>query len=253
MRVFSFTLFGSDDKYCKGLLRNIEIIRKEFPDFYIWVYIGNDVPNHILSEVAQFENTRLFLTHEVGMVNKFYRFFAIDDPAVEVMIVRDVDSRIYKRDISVIKDFLASAKLFHIVRDHPNHFHRILAGMFAMKKGLLPQPLQMLFHHYKQSNEVKTFWNDQEFLASFFYPYVLPVAMIHDDIHNFEPAVMKTPIKEPIGDGLDFIGQVYEFNDKGDEYTKFKDYYECRAHIGPLHLWAPWLTSPTSSKWRSLA
>jgi len=231
--VFSFTLFGNADKYCKGLLRNIEIIHKEFPTFETWVYIGNDVPAHILNELHASRNVRCIFTGEVGLVNKFYRFFAIDDPNVEVMFVRDVDSRILKRDISTIHDFLASDKKFHIVRDHPNHFHKVMACSLAIRKGLLAAPLKSIFDEYRKTNEVTTFWNDQEFLASVFWPRVISVSMIHDDLQEFEPYSIKTQIKEPIGNALDFIGQVYEFDENGNEYPKFTDFLEGGVH-GPV-------------------
>jgi hypothetical protein len=237
VRVFSFTLFGAADKYCKGLLRNIELIQKEFPDFETWVYIGNDVPAHILNQLQVARNVKCFFTGEVGLVNKFYRFFAIDDPSVEVMFVRDVDSRIFKRDISTIHEFLASDKKFHLVRDHPNHFHKVMACSFAIRKGLLAVPLKTLFDEYRLTNEVTTFWNDQEFLAAVFWPRVLPYSMIHDDLQDFEPYSMKTPIKEPIGDALHFIGQVYEFDESGNEYPKFTEFLEGGVH--GKQFWTP--------------
>ena len=236
-RVFSFTLFGSDDKYCKGLLRNIELIQEAFPDFETWVYIGNDVPAHILQKLSTEKNVRCFFTGEVGMVNKLYRFFAIDDPSVDVMFVRDCDSRVFKRDISTIHDFLASDKLFHIVRDHPNHFHKIMACSLAIRKGLMSSPLFQVFQEYRKTNEVTTFWNDQEFLASTFYPYVLPVCMIHDDLQEFEADEYKTQIKCHIGDGLHFIGQVYEFDAEGNEYPKFTEFFEGGVH--GKKFWSP--------------
>jgi hypothetical protein len=230
VRVFSFTIFGSADKYCKGLLRNIELIQTEFPDFETWVYIGNDVPAHILNQLYTTPKVRCFFTGEVGLVNKFYRFFAIDDPEVDVMFVRDVDSRILNRDISTIHEFLASDKKFHLVRDHPNHFHKVMACSFAIRKGCMAVPLKPIFDEYRQTNEVTTFWNDQEFLAAVFWPRVTSYSMIHDDLHEFEPLSMKTQIKAPIGDGLHFIGQVYEFDENGNEYAKFTDFFEGGVH-----------------------
>jgi hypothetical protein len=229
-KVFSFTLFGAQDKYCKGLLLNIQQIQRHFPDFEVWVYIGNDVPSYLIDTLSTFQNVHRILTNENGNVNKFYRFFAIDNPEVELMIVRDVDSRIYSRDISVINDFVQSDKLFHIIRDHPNHFHKILAGAFAIRKGLLAHRLQDIFDEYKQTREVTTFWNDQEFLAEIFWPRVLSVSMIHDELQEFEPYSIKTPIKESIGDGLHFIGQVYEFDENGNEYPKFTDFFDGGVH-----------------------
>ena len=226
VKVFSFTLFGSLDKYCKGLLRNIELIHEFFPDFETWVYIGNDVPVNILDSLREARNVRCIFTGEVGLVNKFYRFFAIDSPEVDVCFVRDADSRILARDRSTIEDFLSSDCLFQIVRDHPNHFHAIMACSLSMRKGLLSEKLEDIFTEYRKNNEVTTFWNDQEFLASTFYPRVLSVSMIHDDLQNFEPYSVKTPFRVPIGDALHVVGQVYEFDGNGKEYPKFIDFYE---------------------------
>lgn len=225
-KVISFTLFGSADKYCKGLLKNIEIIKESFPAFEVWVYVGDGVPEKIMNTMRANPNVRIIETGEVGLVNKFHRFFAIDDHEVEVMFVRDADSRIYARDISVMNDFLASDKLFHIVRDHPNHTYKILAGCFGIKKGLLNAPLRDVFNDYRKTHEVTTFWNDQEFLATMLYPYILGVSFIHDELHSIEPETMKAPIKAPILQGLHFIGQVYEYDEQGNEYPKFTDYFE---------------------------
>jgi hypothetical protein len=229
-KVFTFTLFGSDDKYCKGLVKNVEIIQKDFPDFETWVYIGENVPDVVLQKLASFANVRTIHTGETGMVNKLYRFFAIDDPDVEVMIVRDADSRVYQRDRSTIQDFLASGRLVHIVRDHPNHFHKIMAGCFAMRKGLLNATIRTVFDSYRKDHDVNSFWSDQQFLETMFYPYIGGVVLVHDDLQSFEPDIVKTNFKVPIGNGLHFVGQVYEFDKDGNEYPKFRDYFEGGVH-----------------------
>jgi len=224
INVFSFTLFGSADKYCKGMLRNVALIEAAFPSWEIWIHIGNDVPESIIHSLEQHPSVKLIYTNEVGMVNKLYRFFPIDDSTVGVCCVRDADSRILDRDISCIKDFIESDKLFHIIRDHPNHHHPILAGTISIKKGLINN-IHGLFCQYREKNDVTTFWNDQDFLKAIFYPRVLAVSMIHDDLQQFEPYSMKTPFKVPINTGLDFIGQVYEYDENGNEYPKFNDFF----------------------------
>jgi hypothetical protein len=159
------------------------------------------------------------------MVNKFYRFFPIDDPNVDICCIRDADSRVLERDVGCIEDFLESDKLFHIIRDHPNHHHRILAGTISIKKNILTQSLYSIFCKYRENNDVNTFWSDQEFLISIFYPGILPVSLIHDDLQVFEPYTVKTKFKVPIKSGLDFIGQVYEYDENGNEYPKFTDFF----------------------------
>ena len=46
------------------------------------------------------------------------------DPSVEVMVSRDLDSRISSREQAVVEEWLDQSNLpFHIIRDHPGHFY----------------------------------------------------------------------------------------------------------------------------------
>lgn len=228
--VFSFSLYGSADKYCKGMLRNVELIHESFPDWEIWIAVGTGVPDSIIQELQNYSFVKLRFTNETGHVNMSYRFFPIDNPTVDVMCVRDADSRVFARDVSCVRDFVQSEKLFHIVRDHPNHHHTIMGCSFGIKKGLLNRPLEEIFQEYRQQRSVTEFWNDMEFISAVFYPYVLSVSMIHDDLQRFESPSMKTRFKVSVGDGLHFIGQVYEFDENGKEYPKYTDFFEGGVH-----------------------
>lgn len=219
--VFSFSLFGSADKYCKGLLRNIALVNEKFPDWFIWVYVGNDVPAHILNSLQTNPTVRIFFTGEIGLINKIYRFFPIDNPTVKVCIVRDTDSRIYERDETCIREFISSERLFHIIRDHPNHSHKIMAGMFGIKKGLFTESLQDMFMTWRKENFTNDFWDDTHFLCKIIYPKVVYASLIHDDLHQLEPPHLKAPILIEIGDGSHFVGQVYEYDSNGNEFPKF--------------------------------
>ena len=66
-KVFSFTLFGSQEKYWKGLLVNINLIHEKFPDWEIWVYIGNDVPDIVLYTLKSFSDVKLIETKEINV------------------------------------------------------------------------------------------------------------------------------------------------------------------------------------------
>lgn len=217
-RVFSFSLFGSAEKYWHGLLVNIDVIQKNFPGWEVYVWYGGGTPDDIVSKIKEIPIVKLIPTNETGLINMSYRFFSIDDPEVEVAIIRDADSRVYERDRMCIQEFVNSNKLFHIIRDHPNHHHRIMGGMWGIKKGLLHKKLQDIFIEWRQTNTATEFWNDMDFLRDIFYPAVIPVAMIHDELQNFEVNQIKTPFPYPLDDGKKhFIGQIYHFDDKQNE------------------------------------
>lgn len=226
VKVFSFTLFGNEAKYCKGLLKNITIIEEKFPGWQVWVYCGDNIPEHIVFSLADHPSVKIIPTHQTGMVNKFYRFFAIDDLSVEVCIVRDADSRIYERDESCIREFLDSENLVHIIRDHPNHHHRMMAGMWGIKQDAVQRffngmKVQELFNVWKQSRTSDEFWSDTEFLCQVVYGNVVYHAMIHDETQQFEPPAFHTPFRVPRTEDH-FIGQVYEFSAEGVETSKFQ-------------------------------
>lgn len=226
VKVFSFTLFGSQDKYCKGLLKNIALIEEKFPGWEVWVYCGDGVPEDFYLTLSQHPCVKLIPTGVEGMENKFYRFFAIDDPSVEVAIVRDADSRVYERDQACIQEFLESEKFVHIIRDHPNHHHRMMAGMWGIKKEAVKhclggRPIASYFQEWKASQPANGFWSDTEFLCKDLYVHFMGDCLIHDETQRIDSPFWKRPFPTPlIGDH--FIGQVYEFGPNGDELCKFK-------------------------------
>ena len=221
VNVFSLCLFGSQEKYWKGLLKNIELIQQKFTDWETWVYLGDNIPAFVLQTLQTNPSVQCIPTGQQGMINKVYRFFPIDSPNVDICIIRDTDSRIYVRDEVCIREFLKSPHQFHIIRDHPNHFHKIMAGMFGIKKGALNESIQQLYANWKNEHFKNDFWDDTHFLTHVIYPRVVLQSLIHDQTQQFEPPHMKTAIPWPIEDGNYFIGQVYEFNEQGQEIPKF--------------------------------
>lgn len=220
--VFSYSLFGTLDKYCKGMLRNVEEITKRFPDAEIWVYCGTDVPESILSSLKASSNVKLFFTNETGHVVKIFRYLPIDNPNVDICIVRDADSRVTQRDEQSIRDFLQTEKLTQIVRDHKVHTVPILGGMVSFRKGALPYAMRDLiafFFTQDLANKVFEFEDDQNFLRKYVYPLVIQKALIQDEYDQpFEHPSMHVKISTPRV-FPDFVGQVYDFNEKGEEFT----------------------------------
>lgn len=228
--IFSFCLFGEKDKYCKGLLKNIELIQEKFPGWLAYVYLGEDIPSPVREQLQANPIVKIFETPVRGNDNKAWRFFPVDMPEVDICVVRDADSRIYDRDFAAIQEFINSDKVFHIIRDHPNHFHRIMAGMWAAKKPAFNlMSMAGLFSYWRSERRrqgyMEDFWDDTTFLTDMVYPLVVSRSLIHDTLHNFEPDSMRTEIKAPIGDGLNFVGQVYEYDENGNEYPKYTDYF----------------------------
>ena len=215
--VFSFVVYGNDKKYTYGLLANLQLIQHAYPSWQVWIYYGSDVEDSMLSQYISYSNAVLIPTNHTGAITKFFRYFPIDDPSVEVCMVRDADSRVNDRDQVCINAFLKSSHLFHIIRDHPNHYHKIMAGMWGIKKGALFNSIRTLFEQWKQYN-VLDFWSDTRFLVECIYPSVQSISLIHDDRNYTNDGAIHIPHHR---NNKHFIGQVYEYSDTGEEYPKF--------------------------------
>jgi len=92
--------------------------------------------------------TRLHeLGAEIKYINKtlapmIWRFTVVDDPEVDVFIVRDADSRLTPRDAAVVADWLRQSPeteaVFHCVRDHPSHTRfPVSGGLWGARRHLL--------------------------------------------------------------------------------------------------------------------
>lgn len=181
VNAFSFCIYnGYNPLYYTGLLENLELIRKYFPDFYIYVYVGNDVPDWFVIELRVRPNVILRFTHETGPRNMIHRFFAIDEPEVDIMFVRDADSRVHWKDRWAIREFLHTpdAKV-HIIRDNPEHATAIMGGLWGMRKidGI---NVQRLYEEYKQTDpRGHGMGFDQDFLIDVIYPRTTSLLLIH--------------------------------------------------------------------------
>jgi hypothetical protein len=208
MKVFSFCLYGNRDKYCLGMLENLKLIQEHFPSWSTVIYYASDVPADILSRIQGFPRVFLKPTGVEGATNMIHRFFAIDEDAVDTMVVRDADSRIHSRDRWAINNWLESGKMAHIVRDHPYHGAYMMGGVWGIRKGLLPHTMTGLFESYR-SHHKNAHGEDQHFLARVIYPLIYRNALYHCHM-KVGPQEVLTPIPFPIQNG-EFIGQVVEY------------------------------------------
>ncbi|KAB7502173.1 hypothetical protein Anas_14474 [Armadillidium nasatum] len=63
-----------------------------------------------------------------------WRFAPLGDDQVDVMLSRDLDSEILKREYDAVSEWLNSTnKSLHVMRDHPGHCVTILGGMWGIR------------------------------------------------------------------------------------------------------------------------
>lgn len=186
VKVISFCLYGDNPIYLVGAIKNVESAKIMYPDFECWFYIHNEtVPKHVVDEIRKHKNAKIILkSGDLGSCKpRMWRFQAIDDPSVEVMLSRDLDSRFWHREIKAVEQWLQSDKIFHIMRDHPWHNQSVQAGMFGVKKnGIVWTPL------IEAAPQTPHWMYDQAFLANVMYPRYRHSMMIHASFHKNEGA-----------------------------------------------------------------
>jgi hypothetical protein len=101
-----------------------------------------------------------------------WRFFAIDDPRVESMHVRDADSRCHIRDRWCIDQFMNSSHLAYTIRDNPGHQIRMMGGLWGCKALPFSVRAQYLLSRRELLSKTPEFGYDQDFLAKYIWPLV---------------------------------------------------------------------------------
>ena len=204
-KIISYCLWGNSPKYTFGALKNATLAEKIYPGWICRFYVGTSTPPNIIQELSNFSNTEVIIQKTEGnWEGMFWRFEAISDPDVEVMISRDCDSRLTHREKAAVEAWLSTDKNFHIMRDHPFHQTEILGGMWGCRKPLLNDMTQLIKDYTRKGD----FWQvDQNFLREIVYPLVKGQSCVHDEFFAGQP--FPTPRK-----GLEFVGQVFDENEK---------------------------------------
>jgi hypothetical protein len=210
--VISFSIYGNAERYIRGLYENCKDINRIYPNFWIYVFVGDDFDHTILDILKDIHNLNLIYTGYLGHINMSYRFFTIDCSEVGISFSRDCDSRIINRDQYCINTFIKSDKKFQIIRDNESHCTRVLGGMWGIKKGLLDVSISYLFEQYiHQKHEKFGYGDDQIFLANYIYPIVKHNSLIFDGRFHFykDEQVVKIELPDEITEcgGLECVGR----------------------------------------------
>lgn len=219
MKIITFSLWGNNPTYNIGAIKNAELAQQFYPDFQCWFYIHKEtVPIETICKLEKMSNVKIMpKTGDLSIVKPMmWRFEAIDDPTVEIMMSRDTDTRILFREKIAVDEWLNSDKLFHIMRDHPHHNNVILGGMFGTRK------LPNLPNWKEKMDEIvqKGYRNyDQDFLRDIIYPIIKNNSVIHASFHRYENHCNFFPIN--YDNDYNFVGQyVYADESRSEKHTR---------------------------------
>jgi hypothetical protein len=234
-KVISYSLWGEKLIYTIGAIYNAKDAAQMYPDFECWFYIHEEtVPKNIVQELAKLANVKIiFKTGDLTTVKPMmWRFLAIDDPEVEVMMSRDTDTRFTHREKLAVDEWLNSDAPFHIMRDHPHHVFPILGGMFGTRK--IPEIISWK-REMDRVLQTGTHQYDQTFLKDTIYEIIKEKAMIHANFHRIESNCRYFPTEyDPT---FRFVGEYVNYDNTripDHIYSLKNEYYNyclCPIHI----------------------
>lgn len=207
--LIAYSLYGNQPRYTIGAIKNATIATRIAPDFTLRFYVGESVPDWVVSTLRLFPNVEIIpmLGGEDGRA-MFWRFYALADLNFDYILVRDCDARLNERELVMHQEFIDSGKDFHIIKDHPTgHNYLISGGLFAAKKVVLHD-----IHKLIQAWEPKaTYGDDMNFLHKIIFNRIIGDALIHDEYFN-TPHSIKCSM--PKASTLDMVGAALDENDR---------------------------------------
>ena len=177
-KIICMSLWGNLPFYNYGAYENALLAKTIYPGWICRFYYSN-IDNDILKLLSGLDNVELVNmgnNASNSLSNTFWRFLPAFTEKDIVFISRDTDSRFNIREKIAVDQWLNSQKDFHVMRDHPWHMSKIMAGMWGCRNNIL-HPLLEKFNNHSTEN---FYGVDQQFLNTVVYPFVLNNSMIHD-------------------------------------------------------------------------
>ena len=206
-KVISYSLSGNEARYVVGARENAERAAEFFPDWQMVVYYDPDtVSGQNVSDLSKYVNVRMIPADTSWANVYFWRYLAFDDPAFDVVIVRDLDDRLCKRDKAAVDEWLASDKDMHIIRDHVWHRMMIMGGLFGARNHLLRGMKERIDAFLRVLGRPPRYFDDECFLTGTIYP----IFYEHAFIHALEPFMHFETVHKIQDDSEKSLGIIYE-------------------------------------------
>lgn len=209
--VISFSLWGNKPMYLTGALVNNNIAKSIYPGWVCRFYVDRSVPEETLNKL-RIEGAEIIIKSDnIDTSGMMWRFEPAFDPEVRYFVVRDADARLTVREKSAVDEWVSSGKSFHVMRDHPNHKHVVMGGMWGGVSGRIPNFKDLLESYTKSHN--LGFWSDMFFLRDCLWePFIRQDHISHDEYWRPTGKELRFPTARK--NEFDFVGQKYTEKDE---------------------------------------
>jgi len=213
-QAISFSLYGSDLRYCVGAIKNAIIAQEILDEEYDLIFfVGQSVPSWVVSTLRLFPNVQIIQTDAPeDHTAKLWRFLACELD-YDFVAFRDADARLSLRELNAHEEFIESGLDAHIMKDHPiGHNYPINAGMFTVRSALFKDIRTLI-----ESAEISDYYTqDQDFLRNLIYPRIQFSCFVHDEFYDTDvegKSLRKPYLLEPVNQ-VSHIGAALDENDR---------------------------------------
>jgi hypothetical protein len=213
-QAISFSLYGSDLRYCVGAIKNAIIAQQILDEEYDLIFfVGQSVPSWVISTLRLFPNVQIIQTDAPeDHTAKLWRFLACELD-YDFVAFRDADARLSLRELKAHEEFIESGLDAHIMKDHPiGHNYPINAGMFTVRSALFKDIRTLI-----ESAEISDYYTqDQDFLRNLIYPRIQFSCFVHDEFYETGvegKSIRKPYLLEPVNQ-VSHIGAALDENDR---------------------------------------
>ena len=175
-KVISFSLYGKHPRYALGAIANARHASRAYPGWVCRFYVADDVQEIIVSRLQAYDAEVIKMGQRFGHEATLWRFYATVDPEVDIVIVRDADSRFTKSELLMVNEWLASSKKFHVIRSDVGEAP-IMGGLWGVRGGI-PNFKELIELHLRSG--LKTMGMDEQFLKDNLYPRMKGEVFIHE-------------------------------------------------------------------------
>lgn len=215
-----YCLWGQNQKYYQNIEQNVSDALEFYPDMTVILIVHElSVDLEKLKCLENWPNVIIIKRQDYygNVLNMSWRLEILDNPHIDTILSRDLDSLILKREVVAVREWLKSGKKLHIMRDHPHHSFKILGGMFGLKKlPYLTENLSTIVSKYQyRCNEFEI---DQIIMRTEIYPICCAMndIFVNASFHPFEICARPFPITWD--ENYNFVGSYLEQDGSSQKY-----------------------------------
>lgn len=187
MKYISFSLWGDSKLYCLGAIENYYAAKVVYPGWVCRFYVASDCPaldilKTLDCEVVEMasqkgiDRSKSDWQWQIEHCGMFWRYFILEEMgADDIVIFRDCDSRVSKREADFVSHWLDTSFLGHRIHENEAHWNsQMMGGLWGWRgdglKGIQDN-IEAWICGYKNRNHPYIFI-DLEWINNVLWPVI---------------------------------------------------------------------------------